>query len=222
MTNQGDPIWIEDPKILIQQDRLLEFIPRTSMSYSQRINSIIRFSGYVGLILFILHNNYLFLYVPVVALVITYCVYIFQSSEIKESYRNMPVLRGSNIQFTSPNKENNNKGCYKSTIDNPMMNPLPTDDRRRAPACSTWNDVKMANAVEANFSHNLFKDVNDIYNRNNSQRQWYTVPDTTYGENQGKFSQWLYGSGATCKEGNGDQCVANNHTRLNQSSWKFY
>ena len=226
MTSKGDPIWVQDPNILIQQDRLLEFIPRANMSYSQRINSVVRFFGYAGIILFLLHNNYLFLYVPVVVLVITYCAYIFQSVEIRESYRDLPIhnnnLKTNNLKTNMNGNENNNKVCYRSTIDNPMMNPLPTDDRKRMAACTTWNDEEMAGIVETNFSHNLFKDVNDVYNRNNSQRQWYTVPDTTFGEGQWKFSQWLYGSGMTCKEGNGDQCVANNHTRLNQSSWKFY
>ena len=32
-----------------------------------------------------------------------------------------------------------------------------------------------------------------------------------------QFANWC-----TCKEGNGDQCVANNHTRLNQASYKGY
>ena len=63
MENQGDPIWINDPKQLIRQDRLLEFVPSTSMSYSQRINAIIRFSFYAGLVLSVLHDNYLYLYI---------------------------------------------------------------------------------------------------------------------------------------------------------------
>jgi hypothetical protein len=189
------------------------------MSYSQRINSIVRFFSYAGLILFILHSNYLYLYIPIIVLVITYFVYVFQSPEIREAYQNIPRETYGNASLFrrggNAGEDKDNRGCYQSTIDNPMMNPLPTDDRKRTAACTTWNDSKMANIVEGNLSNNLFKDVNDIYNRSNSQRQWYTVPDTTYGEGQGKFSQWLYGSGPSCKEGNGNQCVANNYTRKN-------
>ena len=102
------------------------------------------------------------------------------------------------------------------------MNPLPADDRARGPACSTLDNDELKEQVETNFSNNLFKDINDVFNRNHSERQYYTVPSTTFANEQGKFAQWLYGGPPTCKEGNGDQCVANNHTRLNQASFKGY
>lgn len=225
MENRGNPIWIEDPKELIRNDRLLEFVPKLNMSYSERINAIVRFSSYAGLVLSLLHSNYIYLYIPIIVLVITYLVYIFQSPHIKESYQNLELedqsknilfTRGGNGLYEKPKK------CYNTSVDNPFMNPLPTDDRKRGPACSTINNAKTASKVEANFGNGLFTDVNDIYNKRHSQRQWYTVPNTTFGEEQGKFAQWLYGVGPTCKEGNGNQCVGNNHTRLNQSSYKFY
>ena len=102
------------------------------------------------------------------------------------------------------------------------MNPLVSDDRTRGPACSTIDNPELANKVEANFNHNLFKDVNDVYNRRHSERQYYTMPSTTFANKQGEFAQWLYGGPPSCKEGNGDQCVANNENRLNQASYKFY
>jgi len=225
MEKRGDPIWIKDPKELIRQDRLLEFVPKLNMSYSERINAIVRFSIYAGAVLALLHSNYLYLYVPIVVLVMTYFVYTFQSPQIRESYQNQETQeKKKSLLFTrgGNGQEDDSRECYPSSVDNPFMNPLPADDRKRGPACSTTNDAAVANKVEANFGHNLFTDVNDIYNRRHSQRQWYTVPNTTFGEEQGKFAQWLYGVGPTCKEGNGDQCVGNNHTRLNQSSYKFY
>jgi hypothetical protein len=80
---------------------------------------------------------------------------------------------------------------------------------------------ELSNKVKANFNNNLFKDVDDIYNRKHSERQYYTMPNTKAANDQGKFANWLYSSPMTCKEGNGDACVAGNEYRLNQGSYRF-
>jgi hypothetical protein len=243
-SNNGnnDLIWVEDYTQLLRRDRLGNFLPQLNMSFGERINAIVRLSFYAGIVFALVQNNYLYLFIPIVVLLITYLVYVFQSDDIKENYRNLSnnKLDGSGVE----DKENarnmqiaknplfshykkmeagnqTSKGCVRTTPDNPFMNPLAADDRKRPKACSVINDVELANQVEANFNINLFRDINDVYNRNHSERQFYTVPSTTFANEQGKFAQWLYGSPPTCKEGNGNQCVANNHTRLNQSSYKF-
>ena len=66
----------------------------------------------------------------------------------------------------------------------------------------------------------MIKDVGDIYNNIHSQRQFYTVPSTTYPSKQRDFASWLYGTAPTCKQGNKNQCVGNTHERLNQQSYQ--
>ncbi len=223
---KGDPIWIDDFNQIIRRDRLFEFIPKVDMPYSERINAIVRLSIYIGVIFALLHNNYLYLYVPLIVLIVTYLSYHFQSNKYKEDYRNLPRQLDPVNENPSLNRFENYKKekvkCVSTTKNNPFMNALPSDDRTRGPACSTIDNAELANKVEANFNHNLFKDVNDVYNRRHSERQYYTMPSTTFANEQGKFAQWLYGGPQTCKEGNGEQCVANNENRLNQASYKFY
>jgi hypothetical protein len=226
METQGDIIWVQDYSQLLRRDKLLEFIPQFDMSFSERINAIVRLSFYVGIIMMCVHNNYLYIYLPIIVMVVTYLVYTFQSKEIKEGYRNLPrpldPINENPLFDRYLNAREERVKCVDTTVDNPFMNALPADDRRRGPACSTLSNIAQTNRVEANFSNNLFKDVNDIFNRSHSERQYYTMPSTTFANEQGKFAQWLYGGPPTCKEGNGDQCVANNHTRLNQQSYKGY
>jgi hypothetical protein len=196
------------------------------MPFSERINAIVRLSFYIGIVMMVVHNNYLYIYLPIIVLVITYLVYTFQSKEIRENYDTLPrpldQVNENPLFDRYLNARNEKVECVDTTVDNPFMNPLASDDRRRGPACSTLNNRKQAQRVESNFGNNLFKDVNDIFNRSHSERQYYTVPSTTFANEQGKFAQWLYGGPPTCKEGNGDLCVANNHTRLNQQSYKGY
>jgi hypothetical protein len=99
---------------------------------------------------------------------------------------------------------------------------LITDNKEKEAAPQSWNNQDLKEEIEDKFGYNLYRDVGDLYGKSNSQRQYYTMPSTTFANEQGKFAQWLYGGPPTCKEGNGDQCVANNHTRLNQQSYKGY
>ena len=64
---------------------------------------------------------------------------------------------------------------------------------------------KNSEEIEQHFNKGLFKDVSDLYGKNNSQRQFFTMPNTNeYGVKNGdtvKFANWLYNNGeSTCKE----------------------
>ena len=65
--------------------------------------------------------------------------------------------------------------------------------------------------INDKFNINLYKDVGDIFGKENSQRQFYTTPITTIPNDQGKFAKWLYKVPKTCKEGSGLQCNSNNY-----------
>ena len=53
----------------------------------------------------------------------------------------------------------------------------------------------------------MYRDVKDIFGKNNSQRQFYTVPGNQVPNDQGAFAQWCYGMPKTCKEGNPLACL---------------
>ena len=53
------------------------------------------------------------------------------------------------------------------------------------------------------------KDSEISFGKNNSQRQFYTVPGKTNPNDLESYKNWLYSTPPTCKEGNGLQCAAN-------------
>jgi hypothetical protein len=100
--------------------------------------------------------------------------------------------------------ENTNKTCTKPTIDNPFMNVtmkdyLNIDEKGRPEACDT-SDPIVKQSMDEFFNNNLFKDVNDVFGKMNSQRQFYTMPSTTIPNAQDEFARWLYLNPKTCKE----------------------
>ena len=115
--------------------------------------------------------------------------------------------------FSDDHEEHNfesEKECQLPTKNNPFMNTLLTDSPKRKRNCNI-NNKTIKKMINKNFKENLFNDIEDVFNRKNSQRQFYTMPSTTIPNNQDTFQKWLYKTPNTCKEGNGNQCVANTY-----------
>ena len=47
---------------------------------------------------------------------------------------------------------------------------------------------------------NLYQDTGDVFNKESSQRQYYTTPNTTAPNAQTAFAKWAYQAPPTCKE----------------------
>ena len=101
------------------------------------------------------------------------------------------------------------RSCVRSTPANPFGNVLLTeygDDPHRPEACAyeTQRD-----AVRANFNKNFPRNLTDVYEVENSQRQFMTMPVTTGIPDTAAFADFVYGSGLRgCKYDNA-KCTGN-------------
>ena len=96
--------------------------------------------------------------------------------------------------------------CRKPTIDNPLMNTPVTDfGSINQPSACNEDDENIKDNIKVNFNHELFRDVDEVFERSNSQRQFYTLPNTAIPNMQTEVAEWLYKQPDTimCKE-NGD------------------
>ena len=90
-------------------------------------------------------------------------------------------------------KEYERNTCRKPKKDNPFMNPSIVDyNTENPPAACNIDDEYIDDSMAVNFNHELFRDIDDLWERKNSQRQFYTVPNTTIPNNQTEFAKWLY------------------------------
>ena len=196
--------WAEDPLVLLQNLEVV--VPTANMSQEETHNTVLRATIYIAVLVSLVTSNSKFLYVILVVAALSAMVYYFRK---KEEFKLAQRMHGANIDFVE------GEVCTKSTTENPFMNLLVTDYEQhphRAPACPLDNPVVQP-VVEDNFESRLFKDVGDVFGRMQSQRQFYTMPNTAIPNDQGAFAQWLYGSPEpSCKDGNGDQCLRNIHT----------
>ena len=235
--------WFQDlGNTIFNIDYALKIFPSKNMTYPEKINSLVRLSIYIGLILGLFYSNYLFLYIPIIVMILTYILYVFRLEQLDSmkdysgpnstlndiNQKNLEDLTKRNMASTYDNygrktKKSDNfkdilnvKTCSKSNTLNPFMNPLVFDSRTRDPACDPINQDNQLQ-IENEYNKYCIKDISDIFNHNSGRRQFYTVASTTYPNHQGGFANWLYKTPPTCKDGNGAQCIANYYTPLNSS-----
>lgn len=190
MSNESEKnkFWFEDVGIIFQQ--MNRFYPTYQMTLVEKLNAIMRLSLYIGLVLTLVSRNYLYLYVPVVIGLFTWFIYNNQRENIEKFF----------AEYDYKNCDTD-KPCVKPTVENPFMNfNLITDARDRPPACRSYNNTEIQHEIEDKFNYNLYRDVGDLYSKNNSQREYYTMPSTKVVSDQTSYAKWLYGQGPTCKE----------------------
>jgi len=208
-----DDFWYDKPSILWDPNRFIEFFPNPDLSLAEKLNSLVRLSFYLSIVLMIFFGNYLYIYIPIVVLAFTFLIHKNYKppekknlQDYKSYFNNDDKLKGvegdpSQLETTLENFKLSSDECTKPSIGNPFMNiNLITDKRDKPAACPYYDDEKVAADVEKDFEFNLYRDVSDLYNKRNSQRQYYTTPSTTIPNEQTAFAKWLYLSPPTCKE----------------------
>ena len=76
------------------------------------------------------------------------------------------------------------------TRNNPFMNPEIYDNNTKnveESACTSYNNKGVQSYADKLFSSSLIRDVNDLFGKNISQRQFYTMPSTTIPNEQNKL-----------------------------------
>ena len=203
------PFWYNDPTILFSQDSITEIFPSKRFDILRKLNAIVRLSIFYTIIMYLLKREQKYLIIPLIVMGITWIIWykqedIHTDAVMKESMSDniddLVKINDLNTECRVPDKEN------------PFMNPTLADygsDKPPPPkSCPSYNNKGVQRRVEELFNEDLYRDVNDIFGKNNSQRQFYTVPGSQVPNDQGSFAQWCYGTPPTCKEGNRAACLA--------------
>ena len=203
------PLWTDKISILYEKKYLFEIVPNKQFDFNRKLNSLLRLSIYYSIIVYMMDQKKSnMFYIPFVVAIITYVL----SRRYKETF----VIKTQTDLMNNQSPEdliNDLKGsCKTPTKNNPFMNPEIYDYNTKnveEPACTSYNNKGVQNYADKLFSSSLVRDVNDLFGKGNSQRQFYTVPGNSIPNDQDTFSKWLYATPKTCKEGNGLQCAAN-------------
>lgn len=193
-------IWYRDLNGFLDTAYLFDIVPSTQMTFSEKLNAVFRFSIYSSIVLYALSNNPNSFLVIVIIGVITYLLNI---SHVEEPYMH---------DTYGDNRDPNNKaplptGYTVPTKDNPFMNVLMNEYAENPTRNPAVYNKQVKQQINDYFNENLYRSIDDIYQKNASDRQYYTMPNTMIPNDQEKFANWLYRvDGKTCKEGNASKC----------------
>jgi hypothetical protein len=117
-------------------------------------------------------------------------------SDIDHTQNNTPEISYDKYNYY---KENT---CRKPTVENPFTNIVFADylDAGNIAEPCNIDDKDINKTMNQLYNSNIYRNIEDVFERENSQRVFYTVPITTIPNKQTEFAEWLYKTGPTCKE----------------------
>lgn len=186
----SDTLWYVDIHNLYKNERYLDFWPSKEKPFTNNINSFSRFIIYSSILMAILHKKTSPLVVGILLLIF---IYFSIDVENKQDIITTPMIFDEKVI-----QSNDCKKCELPTKNNPFSNYILGDNIDKKPACN-YDDVK--EDIQRNFNENLYKSVWDVFDKENSQRQFYSMPNTEIVNDQTSYAEWLYGNKfkKTCK-----------------------
>jgi hypothetical protein len=95
----------------------------------------------------------------------------------------------------------NREPTIDPTADNPFVNPLLSDFNTDSfPQAANADDDELKDKINLTYNKDLFRDLTDVFDKKNAERQFYTTPGGAIPNDQNKFAQWCYNTSSTCKE----------------------
>ena len=188
-------IWYRNPSVLLELP--YDFFPSNRMTVEEILNSIVRMAFYICIILLCLEKQEKGIFVLCISLILTYLLH---------------TMHTENEILLEENKK------IKPTNDNPFMNIQLSEyaqdsekkqNRKIDNVYGTCEDENIKRDIAKKFKTSIdgnpfqFNTVDNVFGRNTSERQFYTMPVTSIPSQRGEFASWLYENmGPTCKENN--------------------
>ena len=216
--NQCPDFWTESPRVLF--DNASDFFPFSEESKScstTALNSLTRFSVYLGLLLCLVTRNNIYFGIPVLGAILS--VALFYNMKNQGTLRKgliptmgegfTPNIVGSSASDKIVEDIIGTKARTGPTGTNPFMNILINEigDYPKKPPAKYAVSPEVKKTIDDSFEVSLYGDPGDVWNKNQGQREFYTMPSTSVPNDRDSFQNWLYRiPGKTCKEGNTSVC----------------
>jgi hypothetical protein len=168
---------------------------------NEKINAIVRFLTYAGIILSILKDDTVYI---LVALLLIILVTGLSALAKDENAKTSILLKQWFPEVTTALM----RDCQQPTKNNPFANRILTDDIDRDPACPA---EEVDDKVQMLLNESRPNDLTDPYGRNTGDRQFYSMPNTQITNDQEAFANWCWGNNDTCKS-NHNTCTGSENS----------
>lgn len=218
--------WSND---LFNKDYIFELWPTTNMCYEDKLNAISRLIILITILGYILTLSQKILVVGLLTLMVIFILFNIKSQKItkemiNESFRNANVNVESYINpvtLDSVLKTEFKEGTKKNPFSNVLLTQIKDNpDRKSAPPSfnvdvskditkNVKKEVQMLNPEIKNTNKQLFGDLWENFQLDQSNRVFYSMPNTEVEPgNQSAFANYLYGNMPSSKESDADSALA--------------
>ena len=224
------PFWFNDPTILFNKESILQIWPTQQMTFETKLNAISRLVLFMSLLGFIFTRNSNLIIIGIVTLAIIFTLYKLRKQSIvkfKEGFSVNSSIQPSVQPSHAPMTTNPvtlesvlRSEFHPTTKKNPFGNVLLTDiadnPNRKAAAPSFNPDVydeitssvkkqtQMLNPDIINTNKQLYGDLKDNYDLDNSMMRFYSTANSRIENDQGAYAKYLYGQMPSSKSSGPD------------------
>lgn len=233
------PIWFNEPTILFDKESMLQLWPSKEMTFEEKLNAISRLVILMSILGFVITGNWKLIIIGIITLVVIFTVYKLRKQKLvssmikKEGFSHGPSKQSGEMTTNPITLESILKTeFHPTTKKNPFGNVLLTDivdnPNRKAAAPSFNPDVyddinkmvkkqtQMLNPGIINTNKQLYGDLKDNYDLDNSMMRFYSTANSRVENDQGAYSQWLYGNMISGKSSDSNGALA----RI-QDNWQW-
>jgi hypothetical protein len=221
--------WSNDPTVLFNKDYIFELWPTTNMCYEQKLNAISRLIILITILGYILTMSSRILIVGTLTLVVILILFNMRKTKITKEMMNEGFkVEGNEVtgmfdkskQIVNPVtletvlKTEFKEGTKKNPFSNVLLTQIMDDpDRKSAPPAfnvdveeditkNVKRAVQMINPSINNTNKQLYSSLWDNFQLDQSNRIFYSTPNTRVTNDQTAYSNFLYGTMPSAKESN--------------------
>jgi hypothetical protein len=214
------PFWVNQPTILFNKKYITDVFPLKSMSLEEKFNAITKFVLFLTILGFIFSQNFQLVFIGMLTVAIVTAIYYQKKKKYIEERSTENFLNRQNKKGEADIKlkELLNDGFYPINKKNPFGNVLLTEinsNPNRPSAAPAFNpevydkinnsvkkQTQMLNPTIDGTNKQIYGDLYENYNLDNSMMRFYSTANTRVENDQGAYAQWLYGNMPSAKEDN--------------------
>lgn len=220
--------WTNDPTILFNKEYMLELWPTLNMCYERKLNSITRLVILLTILGYILTRSVKILAVGIATLAIIFALFKMRKQKVtkemlNEGFQNVitdrSAMSGADSYLNPVTLDNVLKSEFKEgNKKNPFSNVLLTQimddpDRKAAPPAfnvdvdeditkNVKRSVQMMNPGIKNTGKQLYGDLWQQFELDQSNRAFYSTPNSRVENDQSAYGKFLYGDMPSSKDSN--------------------
>ena len=204
------PFWANNPFILFDKEYIFELFPGPNMTQSQKLNSISRLILFITILGYIFTASARLIMICAITLFIIFVLYHLQQRRNVEGFKSdaKAKVRIAGMKEAKPLPQFLKENFKEGTKQNPFSNVLLTDimddpNRKSAPPSfnvdvddnintNIKNSVQLMNPEITNTNKQLFGDLADNFDLDQSNRVFFSTANTKVVNDQGAFANFLY------------------------------